>query len=275
MSTTVSILGLGIIGSIWAAHYEKDGVLAATWNRTPKPDVPRSAGSALGAAEAGDVIHIVVAGPPAVQAVLDSIADALAPGKLVIQSSTIDPESSERFAAFVRSHGARYVEAPFTGSKPAAESRQTVFYVGGDAADLERAEPLLARISAHRLRIGTGPQAAAVKLAMNLQIACLMQALSESLILARSAGVSDDVFFQVLERNAAYSGVVKLKEGKLRQADFSPQFSIKHMHKDIRLALAAQHAHALPATEAVRAQLASAEQRGLGDEDYSALFKLL
>jgi glyoxylate/succinic semialdehyde reductase len=271
----VSILGLGIIGSIWADNYARDGVLAASWNRTAKPAAPRSAASALAAAEAGDLIQIVVADPLAVNSVLDSIAPALGPNKLVVQSSTIDPESSARFEAFTTERGALYVEAPFTGSKPAAEARQTVFYLGGASESVARAEPLLARISSVRLLVGSGAQAATLKLAMNMQIACAMQALSEALHLSRSAGVADDVFFKVLERNAAHSGVVKLKEDKLRRADFTPQFSVKHMHKDIRLALAAVGEGKAPATEAARGQLSLAEERGFADEDFSALLKLL
>lgn len=271
----VSLFGLGIIGAAWARHHAADGRLAATWNRSPKPDAPRWQPSALAAAQAGDVLQIVVADPPAVQAVLDAIAPALGPAKLVVQSSTIDPESSERFRALVAARGARYVEAPFTGSKPAAEARKTVFYLGGEAADLDAAESVLRHVSEHRFRIGTHRQAAALKLAMNLQVALLMEALSEAVTFSRRAGISDDVFFQVLEKNVGHSGLVKLKEAKVRAGDFSPQFSVKHMHKDLRLALDSAGGAPYPATAAVRAQLAAAEARGWADEDFSALLKLL
>jgi len=271
----VSVFGLGIIGTIWARNYEADGLLAATWNRTAKPDTPRWQPTALAAAQAGDVLQIVVADPPAVAAVLDAIVPALGPTKLVVQSSTIDPESSERFRTFVVARGARYVEAPFTGSKPAAEARKTVFYLGGDAATVAAAEPVLAHLSEFRFPIGTNRQASALKLAMNMQIACLMEALAEAITFTRRAGISDDVFFRVLERNVGYSGLTKLKEPKVRAGDFSPQFSVKHLNKDLRLALDATGGGQYPATAAVRAQLRIAEERGWADEDFASLLKLL
>ncbi len=271
----VSVFGLGIIGGIWARHYEAAGQLAAAWNRSPKPDTPKWQADIVAAAEAGELLHIVVADPPAVLATIEAMAPALGPGKIVVQSSTIDPASSDRCRAAVESKGARYVEAPFTGSKPAAEERKTVFFLGGDAGALDTVEPVLATVSAIRFRIGTNAQASALKLAMNLQIAGLMEALCEGLTFARRAGITDDKFFEVLGANVANSGLVKLKEPKLRAADFAPQFSVKHMGKDVRLAVETAGAESLPQTALVRDRLRSAEARGWGDEDFSAILKLL
>ena len=150
-----------------------------------------------------------------------------------------------------------------------------MFYLGGDAAAVAVVEPVLAHLSEFRFRIGTGAQASSLKLAMNLQIAGLMEALAEGVTFARRAGISDDKFFEVLGCNVANSGLVKLKEAKVRAADFAPQFSVKHMHKDLRLALATAGAASLPPTNLVRERLRLAEERGWADEDFSALLKLL
>jgi len=93
--------------------------------------------------------------------------------------------------------------------------------------------------------------------------------------MARRAGVGDDMFFRVLEKNVGYSPLVKLKEPKLRAGDFSPQFSVKHMHKDMRLAMGMVGAGRLPLLEALRERLRQVEERGGADEDFSALIKLL
>ena len=98
---TIGVIGLGIIGSVWAKHYAKAGVLAGVWNRTPQPDFPRWLPTPEAVAQAADVIQIVVADPPAVQSVLDRIVPLLTPAKVVVQSSTIDAESSERFRLLV------------------------------------------------------------------------------------------------------------------------------------------------------------------------------
>ena len=272
---TIGILGLGIIGKVWARHYEAAGVLAGAWNRTPQPDFPRWLSTPQAVAAAADVVQIVVADPPAVRSLLGQILPALGPGKVVVQSSTIDPESSEEFRALVAGSGARYLEAPFTGSKLAAESAQTIFYLGGEETVIAAVEPVLSRISQVRQRIGDHRQAAALKLAMNLNLAVQMQALCEALTLARRAGISDDVFFAALARNAGYSGLTKVKEPKLRSGEFSPQFSVKHMLKDVRLASRINGFEDFPALDTVRDRLAAAERAGYGDLDYSVLLKLL
>lgn len=271
----VGILGLGIIGGIWARHYAASGVLAGSWNRTPQPAAPSWCETPEAVAELADVVHIVLADPAAVRGVLARIAPVLGPGKVAVQSSTIDPAASEEFRAAVTATGAGYLEAPFTGSKPAAEQRQTVFYLGGEAELAAELEPLLALVSATRLHIGDHRQAAALKLAMNLNIAVQMQGLIEARALAANAGIGDEIFYGALAKNVAYSGLVKLKEPKLRAGDYAPQFSIKHLHKDMRLASLAAGCAELPALDVVRVQLKTAEARGFGDEDFIALNKVL
>jgi 3-hydroxyisobutyrate dehydrogenase-like beta-hydroxyacid dehydrogenase len=270
-----SIFGLGIIGTIWARHYHAAGCLAATWNRSPKVDAPLWQADIRAAARAGDLLQIVVADPAAVAGVLQAILPELSSRKIVVQSSTIDPVSSGRFRSLVEGCGARYVEAPFTGSKPAAEARKTIFFLGGDSEAVAAVEPVLAEISSSRFRLGNNEQATALKLAMNLNIGCVMQGLCESLSFARKAGISDDTYFEVLSQNVSYSGLAKLKEAKLRTADFAPQFSVKHLLKDLRLALNTGGESALPETALVRERLRMAEERGWADEDFSVLINLL
>lgn len=273
---TIGVIGLGIIGGAWAKHYAAAGVLAGCWNRTPQPAMPQWKATPEAVAEAADVVQIVVADPPAVQGVLDRILPRLGPGKIVIQSSTIDPDSSDRFRGQVEARGARYLEAPFTGSKPAAEQRKTVYYLGGPADLIAAVEPLLKLVSEVRLVIAAEPRkASALKLAMNLNLAVMLEGLSEALAFARRAGVGDDTFFTALAGNAGYSPFAKLKETKLRTGDFSPQFSVKHMHKDMRLASVAAGAGRLPLLEAVRERLRLAEEGGSADLDFTVLLKLL
>lgn len=272
---TIGVIGLGIIGGVWARHYAAAGKLVGAWNRTPQPEFPPWQATPAAVAEAAEVIQIVVADPVAVRAVLAEIAPVLGAGKIVVQSSTIDPASSEEFATLVTARGARYLEAPFSGSKPAAEQKQSVFFLGGDAALIAEVEPLLALVSAHRFVLGTATQAAAFKLATNLNVAAQIQGLVEALTISRQAGIADDTFFSVLSKHTSYSPLAKLKEPKLRAGDFSPQFSIKHMHKDMRLASKMAGCADFPALETMREVLKTAEARGLGDEDFSAIIKLL
>lgn len=274
MSETVGILGLGIIGAAWAKHLNDDGVLRGVWNRSAKEDFPMWKNSPAAVAEAADVLIVVVADPPAVQSVLEAVLPKLSARHLVIQSSTIDPKSSSRFAAMVRAKGAAYVEAPFTGSKPAAEQRKTVFFLGGNAADLARAEPVLARISVTRNVIGTNEQAAVMKLCGNLQISAQMEAMCEALAWARRAGISDEVFFNGFRPTAVWSPLYNLKEPKLRAGDYAPQFSVKHMLKDMKLADGSAPMP-LPVPKLMIERLGLAAANGWTDEDMAALLKNL
>ena len=271
----IGVIGLGIIGRIWAGHYHADGVLAGVWNRTPQPDAPGWMESPEAVATVADVVQIVVADPPAVESVLTRILPALGPGKIVMHSSTIDPKSSEKFHAQVAATGARYLEAPFTGSKPGAETRRTVYYLGGEETLIKELEPILNVVSQVRFRIGDHQQACALKLAMNLNLAVQLEALCESLAIVRRAGVNDDIFFDVLNANAACSGLTKLKQPKLRAGDYTPQFSTKHMAKDMRLASSINGCEDFPVLDAVRHRLAEAERAGFADEDFAAVMKLL
>ena len=271
----IGIIGLGIIGDIWSRHYEEAGVLAGTWNRTAKPDAPQWMETPEAVTEAADVVQIVVADPPAVESILERILPKLGPGKILMQSSTIDPASSAKFKAQVLATGARYLEAPFTGSKPAAEVKQTVFYLGGDAELIVELEPLFQLVSSARFHIGDNEQAFTLKLAMNLNISAQMETLCEALTLVRRAGVSDDVFFEALGKNVSYSGVTKLKEPKLRAGDYSPQFSVKHMANDMRLASKMGSAEEFPMLAAIKQRLEDAESAGFEEEDFASMMKLL
>jgi 3-hydroxyisobutyrate dehydrogenase-like beta-hydroxyacid dehydrogenase len=270
----ITVAGLGIIGRAWAQNLYHDGLEVRGWNRTKK-DVPFYTQDLAEAVRDAEMIIIVVADPPAVSALLDTIVPNLKAGQLVVQSSTISAEWTERFAQRVESAGADFLEAPFTGSKPAAEARKTVFYVGGEEAVLTRARPVLERLSAHILYIGARGTASSLKLAMNLNLALMAEALGESLTLARQCGIPDDKFFDALHLNVGKSGLSELKEPKLRGGDYSAQFSLKHMDKDLRLALESVAGLNLPTAQALKSFYNQAMAASLGEDDFTGSIRLL
>jgi 3-hydroxyisobutyrate dehydrogenase-like beta-hydroxyacid dehydrogenase len=271
----VGVIGLGIIGSVWARHYAEGGVLTATWNRSPKADVPRAVASAREVARSARVLHLVVADPPAVEQILTAIEPELGPEHLLLQSTTIDPQSSRIFAARVKARGASYVEAPFMGSRPAAEQKKVVLMLGGEERAVARAEPIIKLLTEQCFRVGDEPQASALKLSFNLYVAINMEGICESLNLARQSGLSEESYFRILEKTALWSGFHAMKEPKLRNADFAPQFSIKHMLKDIRLATELARDGSTPLGVGVLERLRQSAERGLTEEDMSALIKTL
>jgi 3-hydroxyisobutyrate dehydrogenase-like beta-hydroxyacid dehydrogenase len=269
-----ALLGLGLIGTTWAHNLQTDGIPLKTWNRTPKGLTGFEADPRRAVQDAA-AIFIVVSDPTAVGSVLDAIVPALASGQTVIQSSTVSAEWTQKFAAQVAATGAAFLEAPFTGSKPAAEQRKTVFYTGGDPAVLENVRPLLARLSQEILHIGPLGSASTLKLAMNLNIAGIAMALFESLTLARSQGITDETFFAALRLNASRSGLSDLKEPKLKTRDFRPQFSVKHMDKDLRLVLETAGALSLPLARQIKESYEKGKAAGWADDDFIGLIRLL
>jgi 3-hydroxyisobutyrate dehydrogenase-like beta-hydroxyacid dehydrogenase len=270
----VTVLGLGIIGSAWAKNLHDDGLTVRGWNRSPKAFdfYEQDLKTAVHDAE---MIIIVVADPPAVESILDAIGPELKPGQIVAQSSTISARWTRLFAERVEATGARFLEAPFTGSKPAAEARKTVFYLGGSPELVEEARPVLTRLASSILHIGPLGSASSLKLAMNLNIALVSEALSESLTLARSEGIADDKFFEALHINVGKSGFSDLKEAKFRSIDFDPQFSLKHMNKDLRLVLETAGDTPLPVAKALKALYDKGMSEGMAEDDFTGLIRLL
>ena len=270
----IAILGLGIIGSAWARNLIADGHEVRCWNRTPK-EFPNFTPSIQEAVTGTEAVFILVSDPPAVQAVLGQILPTLRPDQLIIQSSTISAEWTIKFAEMVKTTGATFLEAPFTGSKLAAEKRQTVYYLGGDSNTIDRARPMLQPIAGVIQHIGPLGTASTLKLAMNLNIAGIGQTLCESLTLSRAAGISDETYFDALSHNVARSGVSDLKATKLRQQDYSAQFSLKHMGKDLRLALETADSLwlTLEQTEHLKQTYDSGIKAGWQDEDFIGLIR--
>ena len=272
----IAVLGLGIIGSAWAKNLMADGHELRCWNRTPKT-FPNFTPSIQEAVTGSETIFVLVSDPAAVQAVLEQILPQLGPGQLVIQSSTISAEWTIKFDKMVRDTGALFLEAPFTGGAMAAEKRQTAYYLGGDASLVERARPILKSIAGAIQHIGPLGTASSLKLAMNLNLAGVAQTLCESLTLCRAAGISDDTYFEALSHNSSKSRTAEQKEPKLRQRDYSPQFSLKHMGKDLRLALetAKSLSISLGQTEHLKQTYDRAIEAGWKEDDYIGLIRSL
>lgn len=270
----ITVIGLGIIGSAWAKNLHADGLAVRGWNRSPK-ELPFYEPNLIKAVTDAEMIIIVVADPPAVEGILDQIAPHLKRGQLVAQSSTISAHWTKLFAQRVQATGAEFLEAPFTGSKPAAEARKTVFYLGGTARQVEKARPVLQRLSAHILHIGERGSASSLKLAMNLNLAVMAEAFSEALTLTRAEKIPDEKFFEALHLNVGRSGLSDLKETKMREKDYAPQFSLKHMDKDLRLALETASGLDLVVTKALKSLYNKGIEKGLGDDDFTGAIRLL
>src|SRR5438132_10975819 len=267
----IGVIGLGIIGHGVTANLRRKGFPVFVWNRTPRP-VPNFVGSPAELAALCDYIQIYVSDDKALLQTVNQLNQKLATRHIVIAHSTVAPDSMRAAAEVVERRGARFVEASFTGSKPAAEKGELVYYVGGTEAALREARPILEASSKAIIEIGTVGQASAVKIATNVITAASAQAAAEALALVQALGLPLEKFVEAMRANASYSGTLAMKLPKMLERDFEPQFSVKHMLKDMQIAsqIALSHYLALGVTAAARDQLLEQMQWGHGDDDYSS-----
>ena len=278
----VAFLGLGIMGRPMATNLVKAGHEVTVWNRTAGKTVDgaRVAATPADAAAGAEVVWISVSDTEAVNDILFSasgVANSLREGMVVVDSSTISPFATREFAERVRQHGADYVDAPVTGSKIGAENAQIIFIVGGEAALVERLQPLFGAMGKQVKHMGDVGMGQAAKLAMNLMIALIYEGFAEALVLSRKLGVDSSRLLDLIQASMVRSGVVDYKAPFVLRRDFSPNFPLRLMHKDLRLMLeAARELRVkLPATETVEEIYDVAAEEGHSDEDYAATLVLL
>jgi 3-hydroxyisobutyrate dehydrogenase-like beta-hydroxyacid dehydrogenase len=278
----VAFLGLGIMGSAMAANLVKAGHEVAVWNRSSGKQVEgaRLASTPADAAREAEVVWICVSDTKAVERVLfaeDGVEQSLRPGMVIVDSSTISPTATRHFAERVRTRGVDYVDAPVTGSKIGAENATLIFIVGGDEAVIDKIKPLFDAMGKQLFRMGETSKGQAAKLVMNLQIALIYEGFAEALTLATKLGVDADTLIPLIQASMIRSGVVDYKAPFVLKRDFTPNFPLRLMHKDIHLALdAAREARVkLPGLETVEEIYDMASEDGHQDLDYAATLTLL
>lgn len=266
------VIGLGIIGSRVAINLRKAGFQTWVWNRSPRPE-PNFLSSASEVAESAKIIQIFVSDGPALLQTLQAMAPALGPEHIVLNHATISPAETHQAAQIVHERHAKFLDAPFTGSRDAAAAGQITFFIGGDAAALEKARPQLEVNARAILPIGEIGQASAIKIATNLMAAVAVESYAEALSLVDKSGIPLYKLGEALQHHAVRSPLADLKVPPMITGDFEPRFSLKHMFKDIQIALsmAEEFGLELPAASAFAGSAMSGLQSGWGDEDFSSI----
>jgi len=284
----IAFLGLGIMGSRMAAKLLAAGHELIVWNRTTEtardwvaahPGAALAAGPAEAAAAAELVITMVVDGPD-VEALLlgdGGAASGAAQSTLFVDMSTIAPTAAEQIGARLEQRGMAFVDAPVTGSSPAAETGTLTIMVGGAAADVERALPALEAMGALVRHVGPRGHGQRVKLVNNAVAIANAVTVGQALIAAKALGVDLDRLVEILSAGAAGSVVLDLKAGPMRSHDYPLLFKTEHMLKDVQHCLDAVGAAGVPFPAAAEARelLVATVGRGLGGADYAAVIEAL
>jgi len=268
-----NLLRAGHQVALWSHTASKARELAATENGT-FCETPKDAGATA------DCVFLCVGDTEMSREVIlgpNGIARGAKPGTVVVDTSTVSPAESRKIGEELKALGVDFLDAPCTGSRGGAESGTLTFMIGGDPAVFERAKPLFEPMGKRLYYCGGPGMGLNAKLSQNLIIGNILQAFNEGMVLAAKAGVDLQQMLDILENTAARSALIAYKAPFVFRGDFHPNFSVRWMHKDIGLILESGKLLGvpLPLTELTGQIFQTAISRGLAEEDFCSVIKVL
>ena len=286
----LGFIGLGAMGLPMTRNLLEAGHAVSVSSRS-RPPIDSAvelgatdAGTPAEVASASEVIFICVPNSPEVASVIDEMLGSLGPGKIVVDTSTIDPDVEREQHRRVAATGAGYLDAPLSGGTAGAQRGTLTVMVGGDAETLDSIRPALEPMSALVVHVGGPGMGQVVKLCNNLIYAAQMLATAEATALAIKSGADPAQLLEVLTHSTGDCAAVRTRlpvPGVLPDSpasnDWKPGFMTDLMAKDLDLALAyaARSGVPLASTATARQVLTAASSAGFGREDFSALSKVV
>jgi 3-hydroxyisobutyrate dehydrogenase len=284
--SAIAFLGLGTMGGGMASRLLETSVPLMVWNRSPERAAALAAAGAQvadsprDAVRDADIVIAMLADDQASREVWlgeNGALDGAKPGALLIESSTLSSAWVEELAQAAEAAGCVLIDAPVTGSKTHAASGQLRFLVGGSAEALERAYPTLALMSREILHVGPIGSGARLKLINNFVCGIQAAALAEAVALIEQSGLDVKTALSVLMNGAPGSPLVNAVAPRMTTPDYTVNFALALMHKDLTYALAEGERFDLPLHTAATARqlFADAIEAGWGDEDFAAVVEPL
>ncbi|WPB95880.1 2-hydroxy-3-oxopropionate reductase [Streptomyces malaysiensis] len=287
MNTTprkIAFIGLGIMGGPMAANLVRAGHTVTGYNRS-RPAIDKliaaggkGAGSVADAVADAEVVITMVPADPQVEEVVlgeGGVLEHVQPGTLVIDMSSITPQTSIKVAAAAKEKGVRTLDAPVSGGEAGAIEAVLSIMVGGEADDFADAKPVFDAMGTTVIHVGPTGAGQTVKAANQLIVAVNIQVVAEAVVFLENAGVDLPVALDVLAGGLAGSTVLNRKKANMVNREFAPGFRIDLHHKDMGIVTAAARAVEAPLpVGSLAAQLvASARANGDGSLDHSALLR--
>jgi len=281
---SVAILGLGIMGSGMANRLLSANFSLAVYNRNHEKSVPFARAGAFvadtprQAASRSQIILSMVADDAASRDVWMGEEGALngaAAGSVLIESSTLSGNWIQELAAKAAERGCQFLDAPVTGTKPHAASGELLFLVGGSAEALDAARPVFSVLGRDAVHLGPTGSGALMKLINNFLCGVQAASFAEGVSMIDAGGLDRAKAMSILTGGAPASGIVKRVAERVASHDFTPNFALRWMAKDLTYALqdAASRGVALSTATAALAVFQRAIAEGHGDEDFSAVSK--
>nr|WP_279588853.1 NAD(P)-dependent oxidoreductase [Paenibacillus castaneae] len=274
----IGFIGLGVMGLGMAANLLKKGYEVAVYNRTPGKAASlvelgaSELESPVAVARAVDIVITMISNDAAIREVYwgeNGIFEGVREGVTLIDSSTISPMLAKELAAAAEALGASFLDAPVTGSKPAAEDGTLVFMVGGPEAALASVEPLLRAMGRKVIPMGPNGSGSTAKLAHNTIVGINVAALTEGMAIAASGGIDGSKFVELVQSGGAASKAADLKGAKLLEGNYDVQFSLELMLKDLKLSSVLSDSLKVPTPllEAAKSLFQVGDSMGLGELD--------
>ncbi len=286
MSEIVGFIGLGIMGRGMTRNLLKAGFETYVWNRTAERMNPliaegaKAADSPQDLAAHCDIIITCVSDTPDVEQVIlgeDGVIHGAKAGSLVIDMSTISPQSTKAIAEKLNERGIHMLDAPISGGSEGAEKGTLSIMVGGDAEQVQRAMPYFEAMGKRITHVGAQGAGQMVKLVNQILVVINMLAVSEALVFAQAGGLDLRKTLEAVEAGAAGSWMLSNRGPQCIERDWRPGFTIDLQQKDLRLALDAGKQLGVPllGTGMVSAFYDALQRDGLGSEGNHALIKAL
>lgn len=282
----IGFIGLGIMGAPMAANLVRAGYEVTGYNRSAAP-VERlvraggkPAGSVAEATAGADAVITMLPDSPQVEQVVlgaDGVLSHAEEGLLLIDMSTIAPETSLAVSDAARTKGVRVLDAPVSGGEQGAIDAALSIMVGGDPEVFEAARPVLEALGKTIVHVGAHGAGQTVKAANQLLVAGTISLVSEAIVLLEAAGVDGQRGLEVLAGGLAGNRILDRKAATMLAREFEPGFRIDLHHKDMGIALASARSAgvSLPVTGVVSQLVASARAMGYGSLDHSALLHVV
>lgn len=279
---TVGFIGLGCLGRPMAERLSSQSFPLIVYNRTREKAKEletrgaRVVSSPSEVAQTSNVLITVVADDEALEDVCfrpDGITMAMQPGATHLEMSTVSQAMSKRIAQAAEARGAHFLDAPVLGSGPQATEGTLIVMVGGRKEILDENRPVLEALGHKIVHTGDVGSASQMKLVANQFIASMMVGFAQGMVLAQKAGLSPDMVMEILDASALRSPFYSGKLRRILSRDYTPNFRLKWLLKDIHLVLeaGAELGVPLPGMAAAREVYVAAMSQGLGEVDYSAV----
>lgn len=275
----VGVIGLGLLGNALAERFARGGLPVVGFDvreecRRNMTALGAAADSAAAVATSAAVIVLSLPNSDVVADVIGQIESAL-PGKLVMDTTTGDPERTAALGARLKAKGIGYVDATVAGSSAQARAGEVVVMAGGGAEDVGRCEGLFRLFAKRWFHVGPWGSGARMKLVVNLVLGLNRAVLAEGLALARGMGLDLTTTLEILTSGPAYSRAMDAKGRKMIEGDFAAEAKLAQHLKDVRLILEAggRAGVDLPLSGLHETLLAHLEEIGLGECDNSAIIR--